>query len=79
MSTVLGKNTNINGASEDFELKKRKQPVHRITPDSFASQVKDMDHKDLFAIQKSITAELDRRRAEADKLVEELRGGSSVR
>jgi len=58
------------------ENKKRKSPVYKVSVDGFLAQVKDMDHKDLFAIRETISAELERRRSAAEKLVEELKGGA---
>lgn len=49
--------------------------VYKITSDSFAAQIKDMDHKDLIAILNQIKNELDKRTADAEELVKVLKGG----
>lgn len=70
MTTTAEKIKNENGV----QVKEAKPRVYKITPDSFASQVKDMDHKDLFLIQKTIDTELAKRKADAEALVKELGG-----
>ena len=67
MTTAAEKKSSDNGT----QVKAR---VYKVTPDSFASQIKDMDHKDLFAIKNQILNELDKRKADAEALVKELEG-----
>lgn len=70
-------NVSDNQIEEAFKNSERKPRIYKITADSFAAQIKEMDHKDLIAILNQIKNELDKRTAEAEALVAELKGGKA--
>lgn len=64
-------------AASNGEAKTRAPRNYKITVESFEQQIKQLEPKELFALQHTLQVELDKRRAEADALVEELKGGKA--